>query len=658
MNDTRLRRAFIRRAGGGVVLFTVFTSGCDSTTVTNNHFLHPAPVGDAGEPGKDDSTVVAETSANVQTGAVSIAPETAVSSESGELTSVDVTKLDAGVTNETLGSEPGATSAADTDTWSSVDASVGPLVEGAPIVNTSAQALELDLFGTNKNKYWFIATPQQIDAINEEFQGGNWYGGGDIYAPTGGAGGKRTIEHLLVTTPDGKTADFGEMQVKLVGQSSGRPWTEQTLPNFKIDSDDVTPGLRLDGYEHLRFNNAIVGSIFREKFIYDYYQALGYPAPRATYGWVSSTAWPSDVEVPYIVVESYKRGFCRERPEYFGGECPNMWEFASDMGWGVFDVPDNCQFENCDSSRANEFEEVVVEAQQGLATVDEVGQYVDWTRFHEFQCLSWIFGTGDDAIHGGNNTVWVERPDGKFQLLPYSIDISLWGWDVGLSGYTTVADICQRDAGCWADTMAVCEGLVAGFISADPVSRIDALRDELDDAGMLRAGDDQRYREIRGVLQDLAANLPARLEQYRDSPWGPQYCNYPQVDCNGACVYPADCYLCQDWYYEQGNSGDTYGYVTTTNVGTGTATAAPTTDVGEVTAPPMGTAVMIADIALPVPPAPAPIPPPPPPPPPPPEGDGGVSTQTDDGSGYQKPDFCYWDYGYYGYEEPYVYWVK
>jgi hypothetical protein len=649
MNDTRVRRAFDSRAAASLVLFTAFTSGCDANTITNNYFSSPAPVADAGDAGRPDAAVIAPSSAVETTSATTEA--------GGETSQQLVTSSEPGASSQVLETEGwgsgGATQPESSTLVSyldagSVDASVGPLVEGAPVVNSTPDELGLDVFGTNQNRYWFVATQQQIDAINEEFQGGNWYGGNDIYAPTGGALGKRTVDHLLVTTPDGKTADFGEMQVKLVGQSSGRPWTDQTLPNFKIDSDDVTPNLRLGGYEHLRFNNAIVGTIYREKFIYDYYQTLGYPAPRSTYGWVSTTAWAPDVAVPYIVVESYKRGFCRERSDYFGGECPNMWEFASDMGWGVFDIPENCQFESCDSTRANQFEDVVVQAQSGLATVDDVGQYVDWERFHQFQCLSWIFGTGDDAIHGGNNTVWVERPDGKFQLLPYSIDISLGFWNPGLDGYTTVASICQNDAGCWADTIEVCEGLVDAFIAADPVARIDALHEELDDAGMIRAGDEQRQQELRSVLRDLVTNLPSQLEQYRDNPWGPQYCSFPQVECGGYCQYPANCYLCQDWYYEQGSSGDTYDYVTASE---DVMTTAPSSDATVIVTTAEGVATAMggaADIALP---GPGVTVPPPPAAPPPPPGDGGVVTQPD-GSGYPKPDFCYWDYGYYGYYRP------
>lgn len=631
--EFRYRRARVPTTGGAIV-FTIFTIACSDTVVTNNYYVLPGPAQDAGDAAVENpgTSVVSEVASTTSTSEVASGREDAESTLASESMASNTTASEsrtgsAGTLDGGGAVEPGSTEP------SALDAAVGPLAEGAPVVNSTPTALALDVFGTFQNHYWFIATPEQVAAINEEFQGGGGYGGGwyggDIYAPHSG-GPQNTVDHLLVTTPDGQTADFGEMQVKLVGQSTGRPWTPTTLPNIKIDSDDVNAGLRLDGYEHLRFNNGVIGTIYREKFVYDYYRALGYPAPLATYGWVSSSVWAPDVKVPYIVVEAYKRGFCKQREEYFGGECPNMWEFAADMGWGVFDAPENCQFESCESTRAGEFETLVGLAQQGGATVGDLAEYVDWERFHQFQCLSWIFGTGDDAIHGGNNTVWVERPDGKFQLLPYSIDISLdvWGGGIQLGGYTSVATLCQQDEQCWDDTISTCGALVDAFIAADPVARIDTLHRELDDAGMLRSGDEQRYRDLRSTLEKMIDRLPVELEGYADNPWGQVYCPYPMAMCGNSCAYPADCYLCQDWYYEQQNDSGMVEPVPTV--------VAPPPDAPP--PPPPAPAPLAADE-----PKPRPVPLPEPVPVPLPVTDAGVeSGEGDGGTDYPKPDFCSW----------------
>lgn len=596
-------------SGCGVLLLLGGMSGCDENTVIHNYYNAQSTVVDAGarDAGLAEST---ESSSTDPTSNASQSDGSATTSSSEETTSEET---------------------ADADVTSSLDAGLEPLTPGAPLVNATVGELDVDLFGTLNNRFWIVATPGQVDSINNEFQngGGGGFGGwgNDIYAPDP-IGSGRTVQHFLVTTPDGKTADYGEVQVKLVGQSTGRSWTPTTLPNFKLDMDDVTPGLRLGGYEHFRFNNALVGTIFREKFVFDLYRALGYPAPLATYGWVSTTVWDPDVAVPYIVVESYKRSFCRNRADYFGGECPNMWEFASDLGYGVFDDPASCQYSECDSSRAREFEALASEARYGGVTVEELGEYVDWERFHEFQCLSWIFGTSDDAIHGGNNTLWVERPDGKFQLLPYSIDISFgMGWNVELPGYTTIPQICQNDKQCWADTIATCERLVDAFIQVDPVKRLDELNTQLRDAGMLRPGDNRHHEQLRQTLASLVETLPGQLEQYRDNPGG-GHCEYPYAYCDGYCELPQLCHLCQDEYYEDSRDNSD-----------ATPTNAPDSDAPIPLPGPFAADAPLANIVIvrpndPVPPPPATTTAPPPPP-----LDGGVS----DGGTGQKPDFCYWD---------------
>src|SRR5690606_26173709 len=103
----------------------------------------------------------------------------------------------------------------------------------------------------------------------------------------------------------------------------------------------------------------------------------------------------------------------------------NMWEFVGDLGYGQLGYAESCQFSECDPSRAMELELAVVETPPGPGFKEALTEWLDWEAFHQFQCLSWILATGDDALHNTNNVVLMERADGKFQHLPYSVDISL-----------------------------------------------------------------------------------------------------------------------------------------------------------------------------------------------------------------------------------------
>jgi len=186
-----------------------------------------------------------------------------------------------------------------------------PASPGAPIADVAPEDLQLDVFGAVGNRYWLDATEQQVALMNAPFQpsvAGPFEG--DLYNPYSPAP-ITFADHLFVTANGDPlhTADFGKVQVKLIGQSTGRPWTVHSLPNFKIDADEFVAKNRIGGVEHLRLNNAISGNIFREKLALDLYRALGYPAPRANHAWVSGSVWGPEVRVPYVAVEAYERQF-------------------------------------------------------------------------------------------------------------------------------------------------------------------------------------------------------------------------------------------------------------------------------------------------------------------------------------------------------------
>lgn len=432
----------------------------------------------------------------------------------------------------------------------------------APYANTSVAEHDVDVFGVLGNRYWFAVSEEQLTQLNEDTGlGGPIFEGplnGDIYAPGGVTA--NFVDHLWVTTagPEGgSVADYGKVQVKLAGQSTMRPWNKRSIPNFNIDTNEFVEKQRLGGFEHLRFNNGQVGSIFREYLTLELYKKLDYPAPLVTFAWVSSNVWGGDIEIPYVLVERYKRSFCA-RGDAFGGKCENMWEFAGDFGQNdgqnpgplppragngasLFDDPNNCQFSECDSTRVKELEQLLRETpdEEGFKAATE--ELIDWPAFHRFQCLSWVLATGDDALHNSNNVVLAERADGKFQFLPYSVDISLgqdWYPVVSLPGTSRIARGCQADPLCWADTIAVCEDVIADFEKADPVAVLDELYELLDAEGMLRSGDKGRYEALRDWFEERLSALPEELEENRK---GPAFCTGGLVDCGGFCAPPEQC---------------------------------------------------------------------------------------------------------------------
>ncbi|AUX35045.1 MULTISPECIES: CotH kinase family protein [Sorangium] len=435
---------------------------------------------------------------------------------------------------------------------------------GAPVADTEVADHALDVFGAIGNRYWLAVSKEQLELMNEGLDNGPIPiarpGFGDIYSPTGEDA--TFVDHLWVTTAGakGKTADYGKVQVGVAGQSTLRPWTKRTIPNLNVDADEFVEKQRLGGFEHLRFNNGQVGTVFRERLTLELYARLDYPAPLTNYAWISSNVWGPEVSIPYIVVERYKKAFCARLGDKLGGGCANMWEFAGDFagnipggGWipkpidvvipggSIFDDPATCQLKTCDNTRAKALEQAIAETPPGEGFKAALEGWIDWPAFHRFQCLSWVLATGDDAIHNSNNVVLVERSDGLFQYLPYSVDISLgqsWYPLVPLAGANSLARGCQSDTACWADTIAMCEDVIEDFAALDPNAVLKGIYEQLSDEGMLRPGDEERYAALDAWLTEQLKFLPEDLERNREQP---QLCVPPQVDCGGYCGYPQDC---------------------------------------------------------------------------------------------------------------------
>jgi hypothetical protein len=404
----------------------------------------------------------------------------------------------------------------------------------APRADTAVLDQELDLFGSIGAKFWFGVQAGQLELMNRRATQ-------DFYFPN--PDWRNTfVDHLWITAPgdNGTTADYGKVKVKVVGQSTRRDWSKDSIPSLNIDSDHFVEHQLIGGYEHLRLNNAQVGGIFREWLSLTMFEKLDYPAARASFVWASSNVWATGVRIPMVLVERYKRQVCARFPE-FGGDCANLWQFDGDFTHGgdqssPFDDEDACRLQECDGTRAKEMQALawVTPAADGYKAA--LAAYIDWPAFHRFQCLSWVLATGDDAVHNARNLVVAEGVDGKFRFLPYSTDLS-FGHEryatVNLHGSSVLARGCQADASCWSDTLAMCEGVIAEFSALEPVTVLDDLRLMLHDEGMLREGDESQYEFLRDWLLGRLAALPDELEQYRNNQAD---CDDGEVDCGGYCA--------------------------------------------------------------------------------------------------------------------------
>lgn len=471
----------------------------------------------------------------------------------------DAGTLDSGREDEDSGAPQEDDAGSDAD----VDAGEPPLSLGGLTVNTTPDEQALDLFGQAGHRFWLEVASDQLLLLNADQLGGE---GDDIYTP-GGDGPEATYaDHLLVQDAVSESvADYGKVEIALVGESTYRQWNRNRIPNVRIDADEFVKDNRVGTFEHIRLNNALVGSIFREGLAHTIYRQLGYPALRSSHAFLGSNVWGEDVWVPMTLIEMYKRRFCRDNAELLGGSCENMWEFAGDLGngggggfpgpidilpgddpfpiprpgdGGGERVPDSwCQVSECDNARLIEVMDVLAETAPGAGFEAALDPYIDWQRYHEYQCLSWIMWTGDDPIHNQNNNLIIERDtDHKLIWAPYSVDISAgqdWYLNVSLPGTGSIATGCQQDPDCWAETIATCEDLIVRFDELNPEELVDDMVTRLTDLDMMRYGDDERAEALREWLVWRQASLGDELERFRYLP-----------DGNGEC--PQGLELCND----------------------------------------------------------------------------------------------------------------
>lgn len=445
---------------------------------------------------------------------------------------------------------------------------VGPLE-----VTTTPDKQTIDLFGVSGHRLWFDVDKEQLQTLNEDQGGGGV--GGDIYSPNGGAGAES--DHLAVQDKtSGAVADYGKVEIKLVGESTRRQWSRSSIPNVHVDMDEFEKEQNLGGIEHFRLNNGQVGSIFREAIAHRIYRELGYPALRSSFAHFGSSVWGKKTWIPMTLIEVYKLPFCDvNKARLGGGGCTNIWEFPGDVGGGggggggggkgginlipldevakgagdpvdiggggiggggvggdiggepppvggpdLSWLPGNaCQIKNCDNQKMLDLTEALAAAPDGAGFKQALDPIIDWQRYHEFQCLSWILWTGDDALHNTNNNLIIEQSNGKLMWAPYSVDISAgqsWYLNTPLPGTSSIATRCQADAECWADTIAVCEDMIARFDALDPERFVDEAVATLTDLEMMRDGDEARAKELRDWYVWRQGVLTTELEQYRD----------------------------------------------------------------------------------------------------------------------------------------------
>ena len=198
----------------------------------------------------------------------------------------------------------------------------GPPDEIEPTV--TPEGLAFDPFANDGAVYWFDVSESQVAQMNDDWANSwyDWYG--PLYSVDEEGEGSTYADHLYVF--DGaNTADYGMVQVNVVGQSTGVTWTSTTIPNLSLDSNEFVNGQFfnfLERLDHLRLNNESVGSMIGEPLALSIWEAAGVSVQRFAYGFVGGTPWQNvELLIPYAMVETYKPAWCNLHADELGGGC-------------------------------------------------------------------------------------------------------------------------------------------------------------------------------------------------------------------------------------------------------------------------------------------------------------------------------------------------
>jgi hypothetical protein len=424
---------------------------------------------------------------------------------------------------------------ADAGSWDGGAADTGPADAGTscpstqwpPCGTTTPDALDFALFGAPGTRIWLDVSAAQREAMNFGVRPeGNPRAVEDVYTlpddgqtdPEVPAGdGKVTFaDKVVVGVPGLGGADFGKVEVRLVGTTTRRPLSPDALPSLRFDADEFQPDLRIGGAEHFRLNNGVKGGLMREHLAARLHRALGYAAPRTTFGFLGTTVHGPGLWIPMVVSEVYRGSFCKDSAALIGGTCAALWKFDGDLGYAGRSAPApefDCVTGACDRAALDAFGDAIRAAPEGPGLRAALAPYLDWTRFHRFRCLGVAVGTVDDALrNSGNNSIVVRRvEDGRFVFLPYSMDWSGFG-DTSLFGNIELELKCKADPECEAEARSTCLAVADELETLRPETLVDEAIATLRAHGMVRPGDEERAVGLRSFYAGRAAALRAAVE--------------------------------------------------------------------------------------------------------------------------------------------------
>lgn len=292
------------------------------------------------------------------------------------------------------------------------------------------------------------------------------------------------------------------------GQITFQQWPEKA--SLKMDFDRYVPGAEVYGVDRVALHNLSGDvSFLRESLAWYTFRGLGIPASRTAYVRLTDNGvdhfYPNNL---YLLVEAHDGDFLER---WFDDASGPMWE-----GDGDFAYPERleCDRGDCTDTTALLAVADAVEDAPDDTFVAEVGAYLDWDAFFRFWAAEAMVQQGDGYTGNLRNfRIYWEPTQGKFHLLPWSLDLTFYTPDaLNTAWLSPLATRCMEVAECRDGFHAALLDVADDWEALDVPAELDRARDLLAAEGLMTQVAESEYVTIRAVAEGAPDAARAYVE--------------------------------------------------------------------------------------------------------------------------------------------------
>lgn len=264
---------------------------------------------------------------------------------------------------------------------------------------------------------------------------------------------KKTWVHAAFTCEGETIADVG---LRRKGESTFRAVPQKAA--FKIRFNKWQPGQKWRGYKDLTLNNMVDDATgLRERLGYTFYNLMGLPAPKCNTALVTLNG---EAYGPYANLETPDEQFLAA---HFGAKSSTLYE----VDWGSEWLPGSEDGFTVDVGDGKKTDLLAffdaVEAAKDDKLLTDMAKHLDIEQWLTFCAIEAVIAEHDNyafAVWGSHNYYMSGGADGRFRLIPWSVDLSFTDSDGGVDaskplsadptdGGETLLQRCKSTATCW-----------------------------------------------------------------------------------------------------------------------------------------------------------------------------------------------------------------